>query len=628
MGFWHRLFGKTGHGQTAPPEETASPEPASHETAAVVADASLWRLESHGAVPVAKARKVVWSELLSQTIERDGVLVHAVPIVPVWIQGLPCMANHAVTFRPNGRIHSLRLAREFAFDGEMLPEGVLVMMSETGSLASFMRVLPGPRTWQVPTAPGSSREQPMTVPANSEVIVEGSRLRRVTLAGAIDFDGMTFPADTVLTFGDSGALSHVQAPAELQLRDILWAFGETLVFAFGKLREGYPVADGMLNGVPYRGGEILRFHDNGALARCILSKKAVLDGVPCAEDTGIYLDENGHLLEGVLARDCTIASVPVAQGGVVLLDNGMPIALIPREDVVIDKIPCAHGKLIELSETGRLVSGTLSQEHVFGAWTLPCGSVFVCNDGRLERFIATDSPGLPGTWRVEVATGQRWPTVGDRFGEVIHLREATTVDDLVAHANTALELNSDGSVRSLVLARDQRVGALFAKGQTRVTFHSNRTPSSLFLVEDTVIKDVPCAAARTIGTVINGIETNYRECLRLNEDGTVNFADLARDAVVDGVPLAGGNTIGCHPGGGLHFGTLSARWSHPDGWVAERGTTLHLFANRTPSLITLAEPYNGQAAGTLLCYDQPGIVASATPANVPLGTVEPISETR
>ena len=116
----------------------------------------------------------------------------------------------------------------------------------------------------------------------------------------------------------------------------------------------------------------------------------------------------------------------------------------------------------------------------------------------------------------------------------------------------------------------------------------------------------------------------YKRQVQLHPDGTVLFATLAEDAVVDEVPLAKGRTVARHANGRLHVGTLAREWTHPLGHVAAAGSLLGLFDDGAPSLITLAEPFDGHPAGTVLRVESPGAPPRAERASVPLEPLTPV----
>src|SRR5690606_37244666 len=139
---------------------------------------------------------------------------------------------------------------------------------------------------------------------------------------------------------------------------------------------------------------------------------------------------------------------------------------------------------------------------------------------------------------------------------------------LTAAAGSNVELRPDETVASLGLARDQRVGGYLVRRGTRVHSHDDQSPAYLYLAEDTRIDDVPCAAARTRGAVINGVEHTYREEVRLDRAGMLVLATLAEDSTFAGMPLAKGTAFARWPDGALHVGTLARRWTHPLGCTA------------------------------------------------------------
>lgn len=576
-------------------------------------------------------------EILGKTFaHHGGGIAGATPTADVWIQGVPCRAGAQVTFHRNGRLASATLARAHELEGEALAAGATVVFETDGRLRAWVATLAADRVLHARGANDSSL--PVTIPAASQVTVESGKLREVQLAGALAFDALSFPAGTELIFGDSGALSHVTCGESIELRGIRWAAHETVIFEFGYLREGWPADDGMFDGVPYVAGEIVRLHDNGKLARCYLAEDTCLSSVPCRAGTRIYRDDRGHLVEGTLAADAVLAGVPVAADSVVGLEDGSPTALTPREDCELDGVPCTRDTLVELTVDGRLVRATLARAHQHDGWQLPAGSLVVFHGGRLRLAIITDATTpdgrvLDGTWRVDLGEDgsirQLLPVSGAPVADSITLRAAATVSGLTASAGSNIDLTGDGKLRSLVLATDQRVGAWMGKAGTRVHFHDDGTPSNLYLAAEARIDGVPCAAARTLGVVMNDVEHTYGEEVRFHASGALAFAKLAENATVAGVPLAAGHTVARYPDGALQVGTLAERWTHPIGCVARKRSLLGLFEDGSPSLITLAEPFTlagvEHPAGSVLSFSEPGVLASVDSVRVPLGPCDPVT---
>ncbi len=564
-----------------------------------------------------------------------GVLASAMPTADVRIQGVPCAADRAVSFHRNGQLWTTTLARTHAIEGGTLPAGTLVVFDADGRLSGWSAVREDAVPIRIRTA--SEAWIPIVLPAGSPITIERGQLRSVVLGGPLAFDDLAFPADTELIFGDSGSLSHVTCPEAIELRGLRWAADEAVVFVFGHLSEGYPDADGTFDGVPFRAGGRVGLHDNGRLAYCDLAQDTVLSNVPCAEGTQVDRDDAGNLLEATLASDTRLCGVPVAAGSTVGLQAGVPTALTPHEDCELDGILCARGALVELTTTGRLVRATLARDAVLDHWRLPAGSIVVLEEGRLCVAAATDATtpdgrALTGLWRIALAADgairSLLPTTHPSVGDNPTVREAVPIGGLTAAARSNVELRPDGTVRSLVLASDQRVGSWLARGGTRVHFHDDQSPSNVYLSEAADIDGVPCAAARTSGMVINGVEHTYREQVRLSPSGALLHATLAADTTLSGVPLAGGQTVTRWPNGSLHVATLAARWTHPDGYVAREHTLLALHEDGSPSLITLAEPFvradTEYPTGTVLRFEPPGVVSSSETTHVPLGPCVPI----
>lgn len=627
MAFWRRLMSWFGDPRQPageqPAREEPTPEPRDDEPAPVEA-----RRQQRAPRPPA---------ILGATYaHHGGGIAGATPTADVWIQGVPCRARAAVAFHRNGQLASATLARAHEVDGEALAAETLVIFATDGRLSGWMATLATDRVFHVPDAKATA--VPMAVPAGSRVMIEHGKLREAELASPLVFDALAFPAATTLLFGDSGALSHVTCGKPLELRGIRWAAYEAVVFEFGHLREGWPVDDGTLDDIPYAGGEPVQLHDNGTLASCHLAADTTLSGVRCRAGTEIARDERGRLVEGTLAADAVLAGVPVAADSVVVLDAGAPIALTPREDCELDGVPCARGALIELTGAGRLVRATLARPFARDGWQLPAGSVVVLDAGRLRLAIVTDAQtpdgrALDGTWRVDLgadgAIRHLLPVHGAPVAGPLTLRATATVAGLTASAGSNVELADDGTLRSLVLATDQRVGPAIARAGTRVHLGADGTPSNLYLAAATRIDGVPCAAAQTLAAVMNDVEHTYGEEVRLHGNGTLAFATLAEDATVAGVPLAARHTIARYPNGALHVGTLAQRWTHPLGCVARARTLLGLFEDGSPSLVTLAEPFTiagvEHPAGAVLSFSAPGELATVDREHVPLGPCEPVT---
>lgn len=449
-------------------------------------------------------------------------------------------------------------------------------------------------------------------------------------------DVWPFPEDTDLIWGDSGALSHATLPRPWTLHGVRWCAHEAVVFLFGRIHEGWPEEDGVLDGVPYLRGETLRFDERGRLARCYLAADAELSGAPCRAETRVYLDGDGGLIEGTLARDVTLGGVPAAEGSVVRFAHGSPLTVTPREDCEVDGIPCAAGHLVILTAGGGVRLAMLSRARVTRGFTAPARSVLELDDhGEARMLIMTDgldpegNP-LAGCWTLlwDAQGALRWRLPSDTHGSRtrVQLRKESSLDGIPAAAMTAVTLSDDSALRELVLARNHRLGALPCLAQTRVRLDEEGRPQSVFLARDAVIQGVPCARAQTLTAVMNDVERMYQETVQLHPDGAVLFATLSEDAVIDGVPLAKGRTVALHPNGRLQVGTLSQPWTHPLGHVAAAGSLLGLFDDGAPSLITLAEPFDGHPQGTSLRFEAPGAHPRAERASVPLESMERVVE--
>ncbi|MBP9088745.1 MAG: hypothetical protein KBG15_21660 [Kofleriaceae bacterium] len=643
MALWSKLV-SLFRGVAAAPSAAVTPlaVPISDDTAPIVAmpsDAAATPIMPGASPPI----EITFPPILGATTRHpDGRIANALPTSDVWIQGLPCRAGKAVWFHRNGRLASVELACAHTIEGDSLRADTLVSFRPNGKLQMWQAVLDVDTNFRIRAADADAIGATIAIPAGSTVLVEDAQLRSAELVAPLTIDGMVFPAQTSLTFGDSGALSHATCGNDVTLRGIVWAAHETVIFEFGKLREGYPATSGSYDGVPYEAGEIVRLNDAGGLVRCLLAEDVRLSDVPCSAGTRIYRDDHGSLVEGTLACDALMAGVPVAAGSIVGLSDGKPTVLTATTDCELDGILCAGGNLIELTIDGKLVRATLARACVVSGWQLPTKTVVVFDHGRLQRFVGTDvvTPDgrqFAGMWCIDLDEyGQQrraLPTNSVVFGDAIALRERTTIAGFDAAARTAVVFYPNGSVCSLVLAADQLVGSWLAKAATRVHFHDNGTPSNMTLAQPTRIGDVPCAGAEKLGSVINDVEHRYREEVRFSANGTLIFATLAESATVCDTPLAPGETVAFHANGTLHIAILAKDWRHANGWVAKSGSLLGLFDDGSPSLLTLAGPINMNGTaypeGTTLQFSAPAVFAGAiaSEAVADLGACDPVVNT-
>jgi hypothetical protein len=202
----------------------------------------------------------------------DGRIANSLPTSDVWIQGLPCRAGKAVGFHRNGRLAYADLARAHTIESDSLRADTFVSFHPNGTLQMWQAVLDVDTNFRIRAADADAIGATIAIPAGATVVVEGAQLRSAELAAPLTIDGMVFPAQTSLTFSDSGALSHATCGNDSTLRGIVWAAHETVVFEFGKLRGGYPATSGRYDGVPYVAGEIVRLNDAGGLVRCLLAE--------------------------------------------------------------------------------------------------------------------------------------------------------------------------------------------------------------------------------------------------------------------------------------------------------------------------------------------------------------------
>lgn len=533
-----------------------------------------------------------------------------------------------MSFHRNGRLASATLSRAHECDHELLAPGCLVGFTPGGGLASWTCELAAPR---VLLTRGAERECEVELPEGTRVTVEHGKLRTAALCAALTLDGWEFPEHTELVWGDSGALSHATLPVPCTLHGVRWAAGETVVFMFGRIHEGYPDGDGVFQGIPYQGGEVLRFDERGGLARCYLGAECVLSGVPCQAGTRVYLDGEGGLLEGKLARDATLAGVPVAEGSAVALDGRAVLAVTPREDCLVDGLWCAAGSLVALDERGGVWLATLARERVVAGFVAPRGSVLKREaDGAPSMLVMTDGRDAEGhtlagcwtiLWDADGRVRRRLPSTEHSSRTSVQLRAEAVIDGLRVAQDTAVVLDADGALRECVLAEGQTVEGLPCRARTRVRLDESGRPQSVLLARDTVIQGVPCARASTLNAVINGVEHTYNETLRLHPDGSVEFATLSDDAVIDGIALSKGHTVSLYANGRLRVGTLAQPWTHPAGCVAAAHTLLGCLEDGSWSYITLAEPFEAHDAGTLLQRTSPDAPVHAEPVTVALGPV-------
>jgi len=625
MSLWQRLkslFVPEAPAPAMPPRDAiaAAPAPAPTPTPAPAP------------APLPSRPKRTWPETLRDVLcGVQGEILGAIPTVDVWIHGVPCRAGHSVSFYRSGQLASAILAQAHTCDGEDLPAGCVVGFGSDGRLQSWCSALEAPRVF---TTLGVEGPCTVSLAAGTDVVVEHGKLRAATLRAETRVDIWEFPEDTHLTWGDSGGLSHAILPVPWTLHGVRWAAHETVVFLFGRIHEGWPADDGVFEGVPYQGGEVLRFDDAGHLVRCYLGAEVELSGVPCRAGTRVYLDGAGGLLEGTLSRDATLAGIPAAEGSVVHASRGAMVAVTPREDCEVDGVPCVAGSPVVLRADGRVRHATLSRAHRVAGFLAPRGSVLERHDHEAPSMLVMtdghDPEGRPmaGWWTLRWDThgALRWrlPSGAHSTPGAVALRSETTLDGLLAAAGSSVTLDEDCTLRALVIAGEQTVAGLPCLDRTRVHLDAQGRPQSVYLARDTVVQGVPCAGGSTLSAVMNDVERVYQETLRLHPDGTVAFATLSDDAVVDGVPLAKGHTVVRYANGRLQAGTLARSWTHPLGYVAAQGTLLGLFDDGAPNLLTLAEPFDAHAAGTVLRYASPGAPLQVEPAWVPLGAVTPL----
>jgi hypothetical protein len=581
-----------------------------------------------------------WPSLLADARERDGRLLSARVTEACSIQGVPCASGSYVTFHANGRLQTAVLARAHTIDGQPIEAGTPIALSSAGSLEGWSVTLAAPREVRVRSKERAEIDLAVVMPAGSSLTFDHRQLRSATLGEALSFDGTTFPAETDLTFGDSGGLSHARSREGLVVNGLRFAPHDEVVFLYGRLLEGLLAEDTTIEGVPCAAQELVRFDEEGRLRRACLSKDTRLSEVPCAEGTRVYLDEEGRLTEGTLSDDVTLAGLPCAAQSVVACEEGRVVLATPCERSRIGGFEIEAGRPVELDPRGRPVAFTLAEAHRFGAIEAPAGSGVVLRpDGAPRLLVITDGregdAALTGTfsfWFDERgALVHRLPTDAHSHPSRAQLREAASVAGLPAIERMPIELGPDLAPRSLVLARDHRIAGLVAKKRTRVHLHANLAPRELTLAEDAAIDGLPCLGARRLGATMNELEERYDEIVRLHPNGRLAFATLADHGTHRGIPLANGTNVVLREDGSLEVGTPPCDHELAPGLVARGGALLGLHADGTPSLITLAAPWTRgervHAAGTTLALDPRGTLARDD-APVELGPVTPIERER
>jgi hypothetical protein len=89
---------------------------------------------------------------------------------------------------------------------------------------------------------------------------------------------------------------------------------DAVYFADGALRGGTLDEDTDVDGVPCKGGEKIKLHENGRLESAWLAADVTVGGVPCAADAPIDFYPSGALKWARLARPHRVGEVPCAQG--------------------------------------------------------------------------------------------------------------------------------------------------------------------------------------------------------------------------------------------------------------------------------------------------------------------------
>ena len=524
-----------------------------------------------------------WPAILGVPFRReDGVVLSTEPVCDVEIQGVPCRKGATVSFHDNGQLKTARLAHRLTLDADDLPTGALVAFQRDGATMSWSAVLDDARTFWVRPASSESLDCRVDIPAGARVDKDYGRLRAFDAPGPVTVDGITFPAHTEVTFGDSGALSHARPLEELEVRGVLCLENETIVFEFGFLRQAYAAGACTIHGVPCTAYDIVRLHDSGRVARCSLSEDVEIEGVGCRGNTRVLLSDSGRVLEATLSRAHDFGGIAVEAGAVVTFH-----------------------------ESGQLMYTTLTRPHDFRGVSAPAGSRVWLRESGVPSLIARAlDDGTGALYLDEEGAVRRRLPVTRRGASPISamLREPVRIDGYACRKGS-VEFHESGALSQFVLDGDQVVGGLAAKSSTRVRLREDGSAIEVTLTDDTEIKGIVCLGARTLSMSGGGAES-YAEYARMHRTGFVEFAQLARNTKIGGVPARGYESVCLHEDGRLKLVTLARDWKHADGWTAKAGTLLMLRDDGQPQAVTLAKPANisglAFAAGAELQFGDDG----------------------
>lgn len=587
--------------------------------------------------------KPTWPSMFGAPItDPGGQLRSMTPTCDLLVQGVPCAKGAFTTFhRGSGRLQTTTLARDWTHDGEDLAAGTPIVLGTDGALEGWSARLERPRTFAIRSAHGDALDHPFEVPAGSDVEVEYGQLRTVVLGAAAVVDGWTLPADTEVIFGDSGAISHISPGEALELRGLRWAEHETIVFEFGILREGYLDGEQVVDGLPCAEYELVRFDDEGRLARFVPADDVDIQGVPVAAGSRVYLHANGAVYEAVLAQRWTSGPVTVAAGETVVVGEASQLLMgSPVEPFDVIGLRGAADVRQLFHDDGHPLQLTLGAPAAVAGVDVPAG-------GR----IAWATSGGPVAWidgdglaRGDQRWDGHWTLYLDEDGAVrlalptrprtsrirgCLLREDADVGPVRAIAGSEVAFHENGALAAVVLAEDQSVDGLPAKARTQVRWDASGVVTDLTLARDHVVDGVPCAQGRSLAYTQNDVHDVWYEALRLDPGHVVHRATLSRDWSLHDIPLAKGKPVMLHANGALQVATAAEDFVSPDGWSAAKGTLVGCFEDGSPAYMTLVVDgvLGGTTypAGSQVKLTEPGVVASAMPDRVEIDA-EPLTD--
>ena len=148
--------------------------------------------------------------------------------------------------------------------------------------------------------------------------------------------------------------------------------------ADGTIAKGLLAQPVSIGGVPCRGW--VRLHPDGSLSSYELATDATVQGHTLPAATYVWLDEHGGLKTLWLSQD-TVIQGQTCRGGpfrhaTSFHPDGSLFAFFPRDDVVIDGIPCASNPQVPvyLHPNGRPSRCRLAADVVVGGQTLRRGA--------------------------------------------------------------------------------------------------------------------------------------------------------------------------------------------------------------------------------------------------------------